>query len=182
MNLMLKNAYPAQKRWRELQAASREAAENQCQFLYKNKKRCSMKHGQLRRSRRGLKYIVYLHTCHLNSDPSNEEPELLCLCAKHHMMLDRRAELREHVTQRRRGYNITTTDILLLEVNSAGITIREESDGFHWWVNGYADTRGTTTTAVNAVATSIHQMRCLLDAQHQELGQAQREIERMKLL
>lgn len=123
-----------------------------------------MRHGELRTSHRGRKYIVYLHSCHLNGDPGNETPELICLCARHHMMLDRRAEQRERISQRRRGYQITTTDLLLQEVRTAGVTIAEQSDGYAWCIEGYADLTGVRPTAIDAVCTAIHQMRCLLIA------------------
>ena len=58
---------------------------------------------------------------------------------------------------------ITSTDTLIEEVNTAGVTIKEEVDGYSWHVNG-TELAGKRTTAVAAVATAIHQMRCMLEA------------------
>ncbi len=159
---MLKAAYPKHL-WDELKLACKERAAWQCEHISTQGKRCRMKEGMLRTGKRGRRYIVYLHAAHLdNTNPGNTDPTLICLCAKHHMQMDRQAELKEKLSTRRRGYQITSTDNLLAEVNSAGVTIQETADGYTWQIDktGLA---GKQTTAVTAIATAIHQMRCLLE-------------------
>ncbi len=160
---MVKKAYPTGQ-WDELKLACKERAGWQCEHVSARGKRCRMKEGMLRMGKRGRRYIVYLHAAHIgNTDPSNLNPELLCLCARHHLMMDRRTELEQRTSSRRRGYQITSTDNLLSEVNSAGITVKETVDGYTWQVNG-TGLAGRRTTAVAAVGSAIHQMRCLLDS------------------
>ncbi len=72
------------------------------------------------------------------------------------MKLDREVEKAERVTQRRRGYSITTTDNLLEELQAVGLTIQEQSDGYYWQVDGKT---GQATTAVGAVAQAIFYLR-----------------------
>ncbi len=112
---MIRDAYPDRKRWNELKAACKERAGWRCEYVHPNGKRCSMREDEIRKSqrRRGRPYVVHLHAAHLdNKDPSNPEPELVCLCPRHHMQMDRQVERRERLSQRRRGYQITTTDAL----------------------------------------------------------------------
>jgi hypothetical protein len=92
------------------------------------------------------------------------------------MQMDRQAERHERLSQRRRGYQITTTDALLDEVNTAGVTITECSDGYTWKIDG-TDLQGKKTTAVGAVGIAIHQMRCQLDMTRQELASTKRQLE-----
>jgi len=102
----------------------------------------------------------------------NLTPSLVCLCAKHHMQMDRQAELCERLSSRRRGYQLTTTENLLREVNSTGVTIVEVVDGYEWRIGG-TDLTGKRTTAVAAVGSAIHQMRCLLETMQFPYKQAQ---------
>ncbi len=88
------------------------------------------------------------------------------------MKLDRNKELRERLSQRRRGYQLTTTDSLLREINTTGITVTEHSDGYHWRIDG-TDLAGQRTTAVAAIGTAIHQLRCALELTQRELQLAQ---------
>ena len=175
---MNKNVYPDKRRWDELKTACKERAGWQCEYVYPNGKRCSMREDEIRKSqrRRGRPYVVHLHAAHLdNKDPSNPEPELVCLCPRHHMQMDRQVERRERLSQRRRGYQITTTDALLEEVNTAGMTITECSDGYTWKIDG-TDLQGKKTTAVGAVGIAIHQVRCLLEMTRRELESTQRRL------
>lgn len=172
---MIRDAYPDKRRWNELKTACKERAGWQCEYVYPNGKRCGMREDEIRKSkrRRGRPYVVHLHAAHLdNKDPSNPEPELVCLCPRHHMQMDRQVERCERLSQRRRGYQITTTDALLEEVNTAGITVTEESDGYHWCIDG-TDAAGKKTTAVAVVGVAIHQLRGLW-------LQARRELERLE--
>lgn len=169
---MNKNAYPDKRRWNELKTACKERAGWQCEYVYPNGKRCSMREDEIRKSqrRRGRPYIVHLHAAHLdNKDPSNPEPELVCLCPRHHMQMDRQVERRERLSQRRRGYQITT----------AGITVTEESDGYHWCIDG-TDTAGKQTTAVAAVGVAVHQMRCLLNMTRRALETTKQQLEHLQ--
>jgi hypothetical protein len=153
-----------------LKAACKERASWQCEYVYPNGKRCCMREDEIRKSKRrpGRPYVVHLHAAHLgNKNPSDPEPLLICLCPKHHMQMDRRAELREKLSTRRHGYQITTTDMLLQEVNTAGITVEECPDGYAWRING-TELAGKKTTAMAAVGVAIHQMRCLLDTTRRE--------------
>ncbi len=89
------------------------------------------------------------------------------------MQMDPRAELRERLSTRRRGYQITTTVTLLEEVNTAGVTISESPDGYVWHIDG-TDLEGKKTTAVGAVGTAVHQMRCLLEMTRREVEATRR--------
>ncbi len=84
----MKGVYPDKRRWNELKTACKERAGWQCEYVYPNKKRCSMREDEIRKSerRRGRAYFVHLHAAHLgNKDPGNPEPNVICLCARHHM-------------------------------------------------------------------------------------------------
>jgi len=178
---MMKGAYPDKRRWNELKTACKERAGWQCEYVYPNKQRCGMREDEIRKSkrRRGRPYVVHLHAAHLdNRDPGNLEPNLLCLCARHHMQMDRRAELRDKLSTRRRGYQITTTDTSLEEVNTAGVTITEDPDGYVWRIDG-TDLEGKKATAVGAVGTAVHQMRCLLEMTRCELEATRRRLEEL---
>ncbi len=179
---MNKNAYPDKQRWNELKTACKERAGWQCEYIYQNGKRCGMREDEIRKSKRrpGRPYVVHLHAAHLdNKNPGDPEPTLICLCPKHHMQMDRRAELREKLSTRRRGYQITTTDMLLEEVNTAGVAVEEYADGYTWRIDG-TGLAGKKTTAVAAVGVAIHQMRCLLDMTRRELDAAQRQLEELE--
>ncbi len=179
---MIDGAYPDKKRWDELKTACKERAGWQCEYVYPNGKRCGMREDEIRKSKRrpGRPYVVHLHAAHLgNRNPGDPEAALMCLCPKHHMQMDRRAELREKLSTRRRGYQITTTDTLLEEVNTAGITIEEHPDGYAWRIDG-TDLAGKKTTAVGAVGVAIHQMRCLLDMTRRALETTRQQLEHLQ--
>ena len=146
-----KAAYPDARIWRELREACLERANKQCEFVYPNGKRCARTDGELRKSRHsGRKYIVYLHAAHVeNACPDDTNPELICLCPAHHLKMDRALESQDRVSQRRRGYRITTTDSLLMEIRDAGIEIEEQSDGYHWSIT-HLGLGGRATTAARA--------------------------------
>lgn len=71
--------YPAS--WESMARACKEAANWQCQ-------ECGAVQYELRTSRRGTPYLVYLHAAHVNHDKSNPDPELKCLCISCHGRLD----------------------------------------------------------------------------------------------
>ena len=180
---MIRDIYPDRKRWDELKTACKERAGWQCEYVHPNGKRCSMREDEIRKSkrRRGRPYVVHLHAAHLdNKNPGDPESTLICLCPKHHMQMDRRAELHEKPSTRRRGYQITTTDRLLEEVNTAGITITECPNGYTWRVDN-TDLEGKRTTAVGAVGTAIHQMRCLLETTRREVEATRRRLEELTM-
>jgi hypothetical protein len=158
----LKNigAYPDKRRWRELREACLERAGKRCEFVYPNGKRCARHDEEERISKSsGKRYIVYLHAAHLhNSGPEDQEPELICLCPSHHLKRDRQLEALERISQRRRGYRITTTDTLLEEARSAGVEITEHSDGYHWSVE-HLGLGGRSTTAAGAIGCALYQLR-----------------------
>ena len=56
---------------------------------------CGAHQYEQRISRRGVPYFIYLHAAHLNNDPANPEPELVCLCISCHARLDYQRKQRE---------------------------------------------------------------------------------------
>ena len=161
-----KAAYPDARIWRELREACLERANKQCEFVHPNGKRCARTDGELRKSRHsGRKYIVYLHAAHVgNTGPDDVNPELACLCPAHHLKMDRALEAQDRVSQRRRGYRITTTDSLLVEIRDAGIEIFEASDGYHWSIE-HLGLGGHATTAARAAGCALYQLRLSLEKQ-----------------
>ena len=67
--------YPQE--WEAMARACKEAAGWQCE-------ECGAKQFELRTSRRGTPYLVYLHAAHVNHDPSNLAPQLKALCVSCH--------------------------------------------------------------------------------------------------
>ncbi len=159
-----KAAYPESRVWRELREACLERANKQCEFIHPNGKRCARTDGELRTSRHSdRKYIVYLHAAHsANSCPADLNPELICLCPAHHLKMDRALEAQDRVSQRRRGYRITTTDSLLVEIRAAGVEIIEESDGYHWSIV-HLGLGGHATTTARAAGCALYQLRIDLE-------------------
>jgi hypothetical protein len=159
-----KAAYPEARIWRELREACLERAGKQCEFVHPNGKRCARFDGEIRKSRNsGRKYFVYLHAAHLaNSCPDDLNPELVCLCPAHHLKMDRALEAQDRVSQRRRGYRITTTDSLLVEIRDAGVLIEEQSDGYHWSLS-HLGLGGHATTAARAAGCALYQLRLDLE-------------------
>jgi hypothetical protein len=78
--------------------------------------------------------------------------------------MDRAVEAQDRVNQRRRGYRITTTDSLLVEIRDAGIEITEESDGYHWSLP-HLGLGGHATTAARAAGCALYQLRVTLEKQ-----------------
>jgi hypothetical protein len=76
--------------------------------------------------------------------------------------MDRALEAQDRVSQRRRGYRITTTDSLLVEIRDAGILITEASDGYHWSLP-HLGLGGHTTTAARAAGCALYQLRIDLE-------------------
>ena len=104
---------------------------------------------------------VYLQAAHVNNDPENPHAELVCLCPSCHMRMDRAKEKLERTSQRRRGYELTSTDRLVAAVAAGGLTLTSVSEGYHWKVEG-TDYEGSTTTAVSAVSHAIAKLRSVL--------------------
>lgn len=161
---MNKAVYPEARIWRELRQACLERANNRCEFIHANGKRCARTDGELRTSHHsGRKYIVYLHAAHVgNVDPNNHNPELICLCPAHHIKMDRHLEAQDWVSERRRGYRITTTDSLLAEIQAAGIEIEEKSGGYYWSLP-FLGLGGHATTAARAAGCALYQLRLSLE-------------------
>ncbi len=159
-----RDAYPDARIWRELREACLERANKQCEFMHPNGKRCARTDGELRTSKStGRRYIVYLHAAHsANARPDDLNPELICLCPAHHLKMDRALEGQDRVSQRRRGYRITTTDSLLVEIRDAGIEIEEQSDGYHWSLP-HLGLGGRATTAARAAGCALYQLRIDLE-------------------
>lgn len=153
------------RKLRETKLACKESAGWQCEHMHPNGQRCKAREGQLcrkqgRHGRPDSWTVVHLHACHLDSDPTNPQPRMICLCARHHMAFDWGTELTEQPgVKYRKGYHLTTTDALLEEINSTGsISVWEEADGYHWRVDG-TNITGKRTTAVGAVGTAIYHLR-----------------------
>lgn len=176
-----KAAYPASRIWRELREACLERANQQCEFIHANGRRCARTDGELRKSKStGRKYIVYLHAAHVaNAAPEDQNPELICLCPAHHLKMDRALEAQDRVSQRRRGYRITTTDSLLVEIREAGIQIDEQSDGYHWSIP-MLGLGGRATTAARAAGCALYQLRLSLE-KHKRLSASSIEAEQEHL-
>lgn len=184
-----KNIVPArfflsQREWEELKEACKESAGWRCQFIYPNGTRCSNYEGKERHrgylmvdgKRRERKSMMHMHACHLDGDPENPRPRMLCLCPSHHTRRDRQEEKEAgYAGQGRRGYQLTTTDALLQEVNGSGITIIEQPDGYHWVLDG-TDVSGHKRTATAAVAVAVHQLRCQRDQERRRREAAEREL------
>ena len=68
----MKGVYPDKRRWNELKTACKERAGWQCEYVYPNKKRCSMREDEIRKSkrRRGRPYFVHLHTAPYADGPT----------------------------------------------------------------------------------------------------------------
>ena len=72
--------------------------------------------------------------------------------------MDRQKENAERPTQRRRGYELTSTDRLVEALGSAGLTLSPVSEGYHWQIDG-TTLEGSSSTAVSAVGNAIARMR-----------------------
>lgn len=154
---MRKELYP--ENWQELRAACLERAGYQCEYVDPTTgKRCQTKDQQIKRGKRtGRRWIVSLYACHLNNDPANPEPELICLCPAHHMHLDRNKELKERLSQHRRGYGITTTNALIEAVACYGIHLEEISGGYRWTLENLGIS-GEKTTALDALCAALREL------------------------
>ena len=148
------------ERFKEEKLACKERAGWQCEAILPwTNERCPTRDGDEKYSRRRKrKWIVYVHAAHVNGDPDNPTPELVCLCPSCHMRMDRQKENAERPTQRRRGYELTSTDRLVEAAGSAGLTLSAGSEGYHWQVEGTV-LEGSANTAVSAVGHAIARMR-----------------------
>src|SRR5713101_725468 len=126
------------ERFEEEKLACKERAGWQCEAILPwTNERCPTRDGDEKWSRRSKrKWIVYVHAAHVNGDPENPTPELVCLCPSCHMRMDRQKENAERPTQRRRGYELTSTDRLVEAAGSAGLTLSAMSECYHWHLEG----------------------------------------------
>jgi hypothetical protein len=97
------------------------------------------------------------------------------------MEFDRCTELAEEIRQYRRGYQLTSTDSLIIAMQHTGIAIWEEADGYHWQIDGIQQ-RGRRTTAVGAVGAAIAHMHGVLSTTQRDLEIARREIAELRLV
>jgi hypothetical protein len=173
-----------EKEWEELKRACKERAGWRCEYRYPNGQRCTAHEGQriwkgeyitIDGKRRKKITIRHVHGCHTGNDPENHTPILECRCPRHHTEVDRAEEKAEKPSWYRRGYQITTTDKLLAEVNTRGVYIEEHEDGYHWQIEGLDD-QGKRPTAVGAVGAVILDLRYLVEVRDRELQAAQQEI------
>ncbi len=164
---------------REAKRACKEMAGWQCEWVHPNGQRCRARQNQLHRKKGrhgepdGWK-IIYLHACHVGNKQGPLR-KYICFCPNHHIEYDRGIELQEQTSCYRRGYQITSTDVLLGEMQYTGIEIWEESDGYRWRVEG-TELSGHRTTAVSAVCAAIRQITHLFASTKHELEQLQREL------
>ncbi|MBA2397055.1 MAG: hypothetical protein H0V70_30405 [Ktedonobacteraceae bacterium] len=177
-----------EKEWDELKRACKERAGWRCEYIYPSGKRCTSHEGQT--IWRG-EYIVvngkpqkkitirHVHGCHTGNDPENHNPILECRCPRHHTEVDRKNEKAEKPSWYRRGYQITTTDKLLEEVNARGVRIEEQEDGYHWRISGREDD-GKCTTAVGAVGAVILDLSYLLEIRERELQAISLELAQLR--
>lgn len=173
------------REWEELKWACKEAAGWRCEYVYPNGQRCANHEGKdiykgyivVNGERRRKKSTMHMHASHEKPDPENPAPRLICLCPKHHTRDDRRKE-REggYSGASRRGYKITTTDNLLADTSTSGISIIEEDDGYHWFIDG-TDIQGVKQTASGALGLAIHHLRCLWKQERLEKLRLERELE-----
>lgn len=173
-----------ERKRRECKIACKEAAGWRCEYIYPNGTRCSACDGKLKR-KKGKNgrpdgwTIERMHGCHVDQDPLNPHPQLICLCARHHFEFDRSAELKEQTRQYRHGYQLTSTDALLEHLTQTGITICEASDGYHWSIDN-SELAGHRTTAIHAVGAAIYQLRQLQTQTMADLQAAQETIRQLR--
>jgi 5-methylcytosine-specific restriction endonuclease McrA len=151
-DIMIRDLYPAN--WPEIRQAHLERAGYECE-------ECHVKDGALKRTRsknpRRKWKVIYLQVSHLpGSNPSDPNAPCKVLCASCHMKQDRRAELAERPSPRRRGYSVTTTDRLISELATVGLDIEELDDCYLWQVDGKT---GQADSAVEAAAQAIFYLR-----------------------
>lgn len=148
------------ERFEEEKLACKERAGWQCEAILPwTNERCPTRDGDEKFSRRRKrKWIVYVHAAHINGDPDNPTPELVCLCPSCHMRMDRQKENAERPTQRRRGYELTSTDRLVEAASSAGLHLTPITEGYHWSVEA-TEYEGNASTAISAVSQAIARMR-----------------------
>ena len=80
MSPELRKRYP--KNWKQLADACREKAGKQCEHCH------IPQETELLSRRTHRVYKVFLHAAHINHDPENQTPELLCLCPSCHGRYD----------------------------------------------------------------------------------------------
>lgn len=117
---------------------------------------------------------MHLHGCHVGNKQVPQQ-QFICFCPRHHAEYDRGLELQEQTSCYRRGYQMTSTDALLSELQDTGISVWEETDGYHWRIDG-TDLGGHRTTAVRAVCAAIHQMSCQWETMKREVDLLKQQI------
>jgi len=78
--------YPSN--WEALALACKQRAGWVCEH-------CGARQHDMRLSKKGVPYIVYLHAAHKHHDRENPDPELVCLCITCHSRLDYEHRQRE---------------------------------------------------------------------------------------
>jgi|SRR5579859_3357982 len=78
--------------WPALALACKERAGWQCEH-------CSAVQHEIKISRKGNPYFVYLGACHKNHDPLNPNPELICLCVSCHARYDYQWKQRQAIVR-----------------------------------------------------------------------------------
>jgi hypothetical protein len=84
--MMMRAAYP--ENWECLAQACKERDSWTCQH-------CGVKQYEIRTSKKGNPYFIYLHAAHVNHDQGNPDPELITLCITCHSRFDYQHKQRE---------------------------------------------------------------------------------------
>jgi ssDNA-binding Zn-finger/Zn-ribbon topoisomerase 1 len=79
MMFSLRRQYPDQ--WEQLSTACKEKAGWTCEH-------CGARQHEIRTSKKGNPYFIYLHAAHKNHDKRNPDPVLICLCVSCHARYD----------------------------------------------------------------------------------------------
>jgi hypothetical protein len=104
----MKNRKKYPKNWKALSTACKNRAGWKCE-------RCNIAHRTLRLSYSGNLYPVYMQAAHVNHDPHNPNPTLICVCPSCHWRYYRNVghmpvwmfEQRKHrILLQKRGYKV----------------------------------------------------------------------------
>ena len=109
MMQFFRQEYPEQ--WEALAAACREAANNTCEH-------CGARQHEIRTSKKGNPYFIYLHAAHRNHDKQNPTPALICLCVACHARYDY-----EH-RERKAAARLERLKHLRLLINAGAVTVK----------------------------------------------------------
>jgi hypothetical protein len=84
--MMYRKLYPPA--WEDLARACKERAGWECEH-------CGAKQHEIRTSKKGNPYFVYLHAAHKRDDKAELTPDLMCLCISCHARYDYERKQRE---------------------------------------------------------------------------------------